>query len=348
MDFKQYRDLLLSSIPTAVSASGGNFVTCRCFYCPDGKDPKSKHMYIAIPKNDNEVSWYYCHKCHASGIVTNEVLMKWGVYDNQIGIDITNHNKNYRRNNIRNTKTSRAIYLNNSFTSNNETSLYKLNYINNRIGTNLSYEDLRKLKICLNLKDLLDCNHIQTITRDPRVVDQLDANFLGFISIDNSFINMRRLCDEGKVISSIDSRYINYKIFNFNEDEFDMQRFYTIPTSIDLLSTERIKIHVAEGPFDILSIYQNIRKGEPGIYSSIGGSNYQGTIFYFLKTYKLPYVEIHLYPDNDKYGSNYKMKSISDLFNSLGIPVYIHRNIYPDQKDFGVSPNLIQESIYQL
>jgi hypothetical protein len=127
-----------------------------------------------------------------------------------------------------------------------------------------------------------------------------------------------------------------------------MQRFYTVPTSIDLLSTERIKIHVAEGPFDILSIYQNIRKGEPGIYSSIGGSNYQGTVFYFLKTYKLPYVEIHLYPDNDKYGSNYKMKSISDLFNSLGIPVYIHRNIYPDQKDFGVSPNLIQESIYQL
>jgi hypothetical protein len=156
---------------------------------------------------------------------------------------------------------------------------------------------------------------------------------------------MRRVCDEGKVYKSIDKRYINYKLF----DKFDTsERFYTIPTRLDLTKPERIKINIAEGPFDILSIYKNIRKEEPGIYSSVAGSNYIGLCLYFLETFKLPYVEFHIYPDNDKYGSNEVMNKISYTLKDIGAPIYIHRNLYDGQKDFGVSPDKIKESIYRL
>ena len=62
MNSDAYREFLLKSIPTAVSASGGKEVNCRCLYCPDSRDPKSKHMYISIPQSDSEPSLYNCYK----------------------------------------------------------------------------------------------------------------------------------------------------------------------------------------------------------------------------------------------------------------------------------------------
>jgi hypothetical protein len=118
---------------------------------------------------------------------------------------------------------------------------------------------------------------------------------------------MRRTCDEGIVYKGIDKRYINYKIF----DKFDTsERFYTIPTRVNLNNPYRTKIHIAEGPFDILSIYENLRHREEGIYTSIAGSNYKGLAMYFLERYKLPFTEIHFYPDNDNIASTSKINEI--------------------------------------
>ena len=346
MDSNRYREFLLSNIRTASSASGGRVINCRCFNCPDSSDPRSKHFYISIPQSNDEPSLYYCHKCHCSCVVTHQKLIEWGIYNEQIAIELHYHNENCSF------KTSNSKYYNkniyklfNSYISQDDISLYKLNYINNRIGTNLNFEDIKKLKIVLNLYDILKSNNINNLSRDKNIVDQLDSNFLGFISIDNAFLNMRRLCDEGKLIKSIDKRYINYKIF----DKYDTsERFYTIPTEIDLNKPQRVKIHIAEGPFDILSIYQNLRNKEEGIYTSIAGSNYAGIALYFLNMFKLPYTEFHFYPDNDKFGSNDRMNIVANIIAPTCSPIYIHRNLYPNEKDFGVSKEKIQESIYRL
>lgn len=346
MDLKRYKEFLLSAIPTAKPASGGTFINCRCFNCPDSSNPKSKHFYIAIPQSHDEPSWYYCHKCHCSGVITHKTLIEWGIYDENIAIDITDHNKKCSTKTKNSKYYDRTTYrLFNSATSDDDISRYKLNYINNRIGYNFSYEELRKLKIVLNLGDIIKENHINNLTRDINIVNQLDENFLGFISIDNAFLNMRRLCDDGKVYQSIDKRYINYKIF----DKFDTtERFYTIPTEINLNTPERIKIHIAEGPFDILSIYKNIRHEEKGIYTSVAGSNYAGLSLYFLQMFKLPYVEFHFYPDNDKFGSNQVMNKVANILRPLQCPIYIHRNLYPGEKDFGVRLDHIKESIIKI
>lgn len=346
MDINQYREFLLSSIPTAKLASGGSFINCRCFNCPDSADPRSKHFYIAIPKSPDEPSWYYCHKCHCTGLVTHKTLIEWGIYNEGVAVELTYHNKNCQVKPKNQKFYNRQVYsLFNNYTANDTLSDIKLNYINNRLGCNFTFEELRKLKIVLNLQDLLKSNYITKLTRNPNIVDQLDANFLGFISIDNAFLNMRRLCDSGKVYESIDKRYINYKIF----DKFDTsERFYTIPTEIDLTIPERLKIHIAEGPFDILSIYKNLRHEERGIYSSVAGSNYIGLMLYFLEVYKLPYTEFHIYPDNDKFGSNRVMNNIANIMRPTGIPIYVHRNLYPGEKDFGVRPEKIKEVIMKL
>ena len=56
-------------------------------------------------------------------------------------------------------------------------------------------------------------------------------------------------------------------------------------------------------------------------------------------------VELHLYPDNDKYGSNNVMQHINDTLSIFNFPFYVHRNIMEGEKDFGVSKNKIKESI---
>lgn len=343
MDFRQYRDFLIKSIPRASSASGGRVVNCRCFYCPDSKNPNSKHFYISIPQDDYEYSLYYCHKCHSKGIVSYKKLIEWNIYNDNIAIELINHNRKCSSRPANRRYASREHYIVNSFTTrDNDISRIKLDYINDRIGANFTFKDLRDLKIILNLNDLIQDNHISNLTRDSNIVGQLDINFLGFLSIDNAFLNMRRVCDEGLVYKSIDKRYINYKLY----DKYDTsERFYTIPTAVDLCTPQRVKVHVAEGPFDILSVYQNVRQREPGIYTSIGGSNYKGIAMYFLEQYKIPYSEFHYYPDNDKYGSTRNMQYIAEYLRPLNIPMYIHRNTCPGQKDFGVRPEFIQESI---
>ena len=345
MNFDNYRNFLLSNIPTAKPASGNKFVACRCFYCPDGKSHDSRHFYIYIPQDKEEPSWYYCHKCHNSGIVTNKTLLEWGIYDNDVGEDLIIHNKKCSKltKNARYYDQTKLNIRNNIIDS--DLSRIKLEYINNRLGQNFTLEDLSNLKICLNIYDLLNTNHIDVLTRNPKIVEQLNYNFMGFISIDNMFVNMRRLCDEGLVMESIDKRYINYKIL----DKFDTSnRFYTVPTTVNLNSSDRLKIHIAEGPFDILSIYTNLRNREPGIYTSIAGSNYLGISFYMINVFKLPYFELHYYPDNDESGSNDVMSRIANVFKPLGIDVYIHRNLFDGEKDFGVPLNRIKESIIKM
>ena len=277
--------------------------------------------------------------------MTYKKLIEWDIYDDNVAVELINHNKNCDSNSMRKYMDRTHYVMRCISTTENDISAIKMKYINDRLGTNLNYKDFRDLKIILNLKDLLRDNNITDFTRHRNIVDQLDINFLGFLSIDNAFLNMRRLCDEGLVYESIDNRYINYKIF----DKFDTsERFYTIPTAIDVLNPNRIKVHIAEGPFDILSIYKNVRKQEPGIYTCIGGSNYKGIAMYFLENYKLPLAELHFYPDNDKYGSTQKITNIAKYFFPMNVPVYLHRNIYPGEKDFGVHPTKINEAIQVL
>ena len=335
----EYVNFLLSSLPGKPKVvSNGKEITCRCMYCSDSENKDHGHFYISIPQTPDEPSKYFCQKCGERGFVTHNKLLEWNLWNQNVAMDLINHNKNIKYIKKNGTTSYRIININNP---DNPNSQIKVDYINNRLGTNYTIKDMDDLKICLNLKELLSTNHITSTTRSQDVLDQLDINFLGFISVDNVFLNMRRLCDKGLLIKNIDKRYINYNIFNV----FDTSnRFYTIPVEINPMNIP-VKIHIAEGPFDILSIYENVRHREPGVYTAIGGGNYIGLVLFMLNTIQIPCCEIHIYPDNDNVGRDSKMNFIYKILKELNIPLYIHRNVYPNEKDFGVRPDHIIEQV---
>lgn len=345
MDSERYKQFLLASIPGAKLVSGGSHINCRCRECPDSSNMNSAHMYISIPKNDNEPSLYYCHKCNCKGIVKHTTLIDWGIFDKDVALELDNLNKIIAKNpKYRNNMEFKAYNLYNDNTTIDDISEFKRKYICDRVGMNLSYKDLQDLKIVLNLSDMFKSNYINKYTRATNIMGDLDKYFLGFISIDNAFVNMRRTIDEGKLYESIDKRYINYQIF---DNDITTYRFYTIPTRVDL-NQGPIKLHIAEGPFDILSVYLNCRNREPGIYTCIAGNNYVNIINFFTTTFMIPYTELHFYPDNDKYGTNRRIEYILDHISDSVLSSYIHRNTYAGEKDFGVPASHITESIQRI
>ena len=298
-------------------------------------------MYVSMP-TESDPALYYCHLCQSAGIVTHKTLIDWGCFDNEMATEILVHNQAVSKSN-KFRKYSRGTRFNvvNRGIRNDEISLAKIAYINNRLGTQLTPREILDLKIVINLNDLLYQNNIQKLTRDHNIVQDLDRSFVGFLSLDNGFVTLRKV-DNQPVYKAIDMRYVNYRLF---DKEDTSERFYVVPQQIDLLKPGRIKLHIAEGVFDILSIYLNVRNKENGIYSSVSGSNYSAIISYFMVEKMIPNLEVHLYPDNDKHGSDYKMRKIVNNFDAMRIPIYIHRNMSPNEKDFGVSPNRIKETI---
>lgn len=339
-----FKGFALRRIPSARLASGQSVINCRCMECGDSSNMSSRHMYL-FPPTDKSPATYYCHLCGATGLIDHKRLIAWCIYEDEIAEMVAVHNTEFmNRPRYQKFNPNTRYILANDYITMDDTTRIKMAYINNRLGVNLQPQDFLDLKIVLNLKDLLQRNksQINGITRDQNVLNDLDRAFVGFLSVDNAFVCLRRVDMNEMVYKGIDQRYVDYRIFN---KEDTSQKFYTVPTTIDLLSPGRIPLHIAEGAFDILSIYLNMRHRANGIYSSVTGSNYLAVILHFIMVTKIPNLEVHIYPDNDKRGADWKMERIRNILKPLMIPIYIHRNIAPNEKDFGVSPDRINESI---
>ena len=343
MRVAEYIAFLTSHIkPFAKLVAGNREVNCRCFYCTDSSNRNKGHFYISVPSSD-EPSFFYCQKCRTQGIVTNERLMEWGIFDSQMGIELTRYNSKILSMSKNKRFADNYIYnIRNTFVSDDKLSLYKLKYINDRIGTNFTFKDCIDNKIVLNINDLIKTNKLE-LTRNPNIIDQLDTNFIGFLSYDNAFINMRNLGIK-EVYHTIDKRYINYNIF----DKYDnTMKFYVLPTIIDLNIPEPVRLHMAEGPFDILSIKYNVaERTDRDIFASVTGSSYKGCLRHFLTKLGIYNLEVHMYMDNDQ--SMNQAYEISNLLSYFNTPLYLHRNVYEGEKDYGVTKDRIVDSIIRI
>ena len=171
----------------------------------------------------------------------------------------------------------------------------------------------------------------------------LNEYFLGFLTNNNSTIILRNLVkDRDKLPEIVHDRYIKYSIINNNK----FTGYYIIPTQCDIY--KQINIHIAEGPFDILSIFCNLRNMNTiqNIYASIGGNSYLSLIKYFLIECGIINPIFHIYIDNDIPRSF--IDKISNSLKPLGIRVFIHFNSFKNEKDFGVDKNHITEVYYEL
>lgn len=320
--------------------AGGREIIKRCHICGDSKDPTSRHMYIGMK---NGLIMYNCFKCQAGGIVDGKFLRDLGSFDTSM---ISMVNQNNQNNTVYSEYAEKKRFLKSSnpiltYRDALETQK-KLDYISKRLGKPFTIEDAAKFKIVLNLYDYLDANKINSLTRDKNVCDQIDQFFLGFLSADNAYINMRKLVPDGKLISSVDHRYVNYNIYGLQDNS---HKHYIIPTVVNPLN--RINIHIAEGAFDILGVYLNTNSNKyNSIFASIGGKSYLGLIKSFILEYGFMNFTLQIYVDNDV--DNYEIMKISNLLKPYRIPIVMHRNTFPGEKDYGVPADRIIDSTMRI
>ena len=58
--------------------------------------------------------------------------------------------------------------------------------------------------------------------------------------------------------------------------------------------------------------------------------------------------DYHFYTDNDRYGTIDRVRKIINKIPDQTLPVYIHKNTFPGEKDFGVPADRMIESVMQL
>lgn len=335
---QQIKQYLIQVLNNPQVVSGGNELACSCPFCGEQR-PK---LYIGPFDDTEEQIRYHCFKCKTSGVVNEDFLYNYGI--SSIDEDIIKSNKG-------NSYKSKGIdrELSHNLTCNNITinqlSDYKLQYINNRLGTKFSYQDCINNKIILNINDLLQENNIRFLTRHPDTIEQLNSYFIGFLSRSNSGLNMRNLISgsyaESKLQESLRQKYINYKIFKetVNND------FYILPTVID--TTKHLKVYIAEGPFDVLGIkYNLIKQSDNCIYIAGKGKAYEKALLWVVKTLTPYDIEIHYFPDKDV--PDKFIHNIINSFKPFGYTFYIHRNVYKNEKDYGVPEWRINDMCWKI
>lgn len=341
---QEFINYFKSIFPVCNVVSGRTELCMRCLYCPDSSDPNHGHFYIHIPQGPDDPALFNCFKCHTTGLLDSRRLIEWGIYDQYIGTELDKIAK--KASILGKTKGyNRVIYRFSNIVFDENLANLKLKYIQHRIGNNISFQDCLKDKVVFNMNDVLKYNKVDRLTRHPNIVDQMNQYFVGFLSVDNNFVNLRRMVKEGIVYEGIDKRYVNY---NIHDKKDNTEKYYMLPCNINLLSPIPVQVHLAEGPFDILSIKYNLRNQSQGIYGAITGSGYLQMVRWLMSSYKLYRFELHLYPDNDKFGDIRKMMDIKQYLTPYNIPVYIHKNTFAGEKDFGVPIERINESVMKL
>ena len=324
----------LKTLPVWDLTTNRKEISVRCPHCGDSyKNARSTHLYIKLDVQEGEPHTYYCQRCKAKGIVNQEFLRQLHIYDSElsvaIGINLKEAMLNSNRKVIHSLKKAKLELP--EIDEENPYSKVKLKYINDRLGSDLTYKDLNDLKIFLHLYDVLDHNNIDFLTCKDGMGDILDKNFMGFISYDNNYAIMRNLSK--KVLP--DTRYYNYNLFNSYDNT---KRFYIIPTKIDPMC-ETLNVCIAEGIFDILGVYLNIEKEHDNtLFIGVCGTGYNLVIHEIAKMGFLD-LRIKFYSDNDQKPQMFKKIKSEFPFLADTKCELIYNTI---EKDYGVRPEKIK------
>lgn len=306
----------------------------RCMICGDSKkDPNKRRLYVKINTNDESPIVYHCHNCGSSGYLTSDVLREFNIYDLSLNSRLTAFNKEasgkVRKNYSILDKKLRVKVPKVRYSSRAED---KKRYIETRLGVDLTFEELVNMKCIFSLRDFVETNKIEELTIGMTRANMINDDYVGFLSINNEYINFRDITDSHKL------RYDKYTIIR---DLPDTVKMCAIPTSVQMLTTEPIIINIAEGVFDILGLYYNVmnKKTDNMIYVAVCGSGYMNVIKYFIKMGFIGNnITINIFSDSDKDPYFYK-KVIAYSKQWVG-KINLIYNIL--EKDYGVPRDKIK------
>lgn len=338
---QQIKQFLLQTLEGAEVVSGGMEIAAPCPICGE----RRKKLYIGPFDDSDSPIRYNCFKCPAQGYVDQYFLDECKISGNiDTSILKANRGSSYKSKGI--TNSNKIHYnLNWSYITMNELSNMKLKYINERLGTQLTFQDCIDNKIVLNISDLLQSNNINYLTRHPNAIQQLNSYFIGFLSRSNSSLNMRNLIFKktevlDRLHESLRSKYVNYKIFSDTASD----DFYILPCNID--TTRTVRVYIAEGAFDILGIKYNLIKSTDNcIYIAGRGKAYENALLWVIKTLAIYDMEVHYFPDKDVPVS--EIKRVINKFKVYGYSFFIHQNTYRNEKDYGVPEWRINDTFWR-
>jgi len=321
---------LLKSLSVYESNSTGTQHVVRCPYCGDSSDPTHGHLSIKIDVDSDEPILYRCFKCPASGLLSVNTLNDLGLYPSyESSQAIKSMNKKLIKKNKYITNNSKNYYV--PKPSDTALNNQKLEYINNRLKTEISLDESVNLKIVLDVFEFIKSNEIKTIPNvSNKYLGFINRNYVGFLSTNNNCITFRRIGENKEL-----RRYIKVLIDPLN---INANSFYSIPNSINLLYTHDINIHVTEGVFDIFGVYNNLtnKSKENNYYYASCGFSYLTIIKYLIYNGVNTGLHLHIYSDNDKTDLDHieylKKSAIYIWLDSI----YIHRNKFKKEKDYGV------------
>lgn len=289
----------------------------RCPFCGDSqKDLKDSHLYIKCTDDPDEPLLYKCFlaNCLAKGKVDRFFLKLLGINNKEI-IDIVSENKKYNR---------IGLFRNNNIdiiTGKPVMNSAQVGYIEKRLGKGFTEEDLDKFKIIWDISSIIPYMPNSTAF-DKKAINTLPGknDVISFISEDKSLVAVRSIIEDG----------FRWKKIYLSKSSINTSTVYTLKVTLDLFTQDPIEVNIAEGIFDILSVYKNFNKCKNSVFISVLGGDYQNGIDYAIKKGIIgSNVTIKVYAD-----SNVNIKFLKDnlkkykwLFNNI----FIFRNaIYED------------------
>ena len=266
----------------------------KCFICGDSKkNPNKKRLGIKIDfNNPDEPILFHCFNCGAMGVFTPNMLSQLGVDDKELSLSLRHMNHEVLKDDgsrVNRYKNTKEVQIEFPPLYKRDSTITKIKYVRDRIGQ-IEIEDFVKLKFVFNLIDFLRVNKIEPANE---YVKMLSDDYVGFVSVNNEYIIFRDITDQHKM------RYVKYNIFGVFDNT---NSFYTIKNSLDIMSPEDIRISIAEGPFDIISLYYNIfnRDIRNNICIASCNGNFSEPIkFYMRKGLVGSNIMVDCYQDND-------------------------------------------------
>ncbi len=333
------KEYMLLNFKRARIIPSGKELACACPYCGDSKsDPFATSFYINIDPNSEKFLNYHCFRasCGVSGLVNEEFLDTYGFNQRESIKDLNTFLSNRGVKTGGKYKSKHSKYISNVLTKPTKVTDKKLSYINTRLGLNLTYDDLYNLKINPSLENLLKSNDIKISDDKETYYHNLSNYGVSFISAYNDYVIVRDISKSNK----LKKRYTNVNIF---ENYDNVTKAYCIPTNIDLLDPSPCVINIAEGVFDILSVYYNIKKNKKyhnQIYLAACGSGIVPTIMQYIRQYGLLNCKINIFSDKDVGIEKYdKIKLLKPFIKSFDVTVYYNNT--DGEKDFGVPKDKI-------
>lgn len=278
---------------------GNTRYAIRCPICGDSKrDHKKTRFYVKIDlNNDEEPVLYYCFNCNEYGIMTPSILKALDISDMSLlsGLQAYNKrvgklNKNYR------SYSERLNVILSMIDTENPSNILKKKYFEERLGIEVTFEDMLRFKAVFRLGDFLIENGIETVTVHPEKAKDIHENYLGFLTANNETINARQIFEK----KSKGRRYEKYSLY---KDRIGQLKFYALPKTVDVMTKETITINISEGVFDIFGVYYHIDRDKDithSLYIAVCGSGYRSVIEYFIRQAFVCNVIVNIYADDDQ------------------------------------------------